>query len=222
MSRTCKECFEEIPKERESKTVWHKKKFCSLDCMASWGMRKALEKKEKDKAKNEAWRKSLPKNKRELDRNDLKWQEDRTQTSFNKMRVQQELLWFYDRGIEPYCISCLKTKMDFCCGHNKTRGSNSFLQFDELNTFLQCNKYCNMSLSGNITGTSTTIGYIAGLKHRFGDDEAYKIIRYCEDSPTSIKRTKEEYEALRKACNAEYRRLAPLVEQAKMAYYATC
>lgn len=179
---------------------------------------KIAKKKAKEKAKNDEWKATLPKNKKELDRRSLTWQEDKTQTAFNKMRVQQELLWFYDRNIEPYCISCQKTKMDFCCGHNQTRGSNSFLQFDERNTFLQCNKACNSSLSGNIYGNGHSIGYLEGLKLRFGEDEGQAIIDYCKNSPTVEKRTVEEFEALRKSYNAEYRRLAEKVDRAKFLF----
>ena len=168
--------------------------FCSAAHASAYGLKHKAKGAE---IKRKTAKKESSKALREFKRKDLKWQEGHTQTSFNRMRVQQEFLWFYSRGVEPYCISCQKTKMDWCCGHNKTRGSNSFLQFDERNTFLQCNRSCNESLSGNINGTPTSIGYLAGLMGRFGI-EGQEIIDYCDNSPTVKKRTADEFEELRK------------------------
>lgn len=168
---------------------------------------KITKKKAKEKAKNDEWKASLPKNTRELNRKDIRWQEPKTQRSFNRMRVLQEMAWFAERGIEPYCISCGKEKMDFCCGHLQTRGSNSRLQFDERNTFLQCNKYCNSSLSGNIHGNSRTRGYHKGLLKRFGKIEGQAIIDYCETNNAPVKRKWWELEDLRKEFNLKIKQL---------------
>lgn len=217
--RRCKQCKEvELRPVAKCQSIIEKKGYCSVECLADHTAQKRMAKEAKEAISNDKWRKSIPKSKRELDRNNLKWQEGRTQESFNKMRLLQEKLWFYERGIEPYCISCQKTKMDFCCGHNKTRGSNSYLQFDEKNTFMQCNTYCNSKLSGNINGNSTSIGYLKGLRLRFGDKEGQKIIDYCETSPTSIKRTVEDFERLRKSYNKKSRDLKQKVEDAKFIF----
>ena len=219
MSRRCKcGCKAELPSAARCEDIIEKKGYASIECLAAHAKAKREVKEAKLVAENKAWSKSLPKNTRELNKRDLKWQEDHTQTAFNKMRVQQELIWFYSRNIEPYCISCLKTKMDFCCGHNRSRGSNSFLQFDESNTMLQCNQYCNSSLSANIDGTSTTIGYLAGLRHRFGEEEGQSIIDYCKTSPTVAKRTAGEFEELRKGYNQMFRKLKPLADTAKFLF----
>ena len=111
---------------------------------------------------------------------DLGYQHGLTKPVFNRMRVLEEFKWFSDRDIEPYCISCQKTNMDWCCGHFKTVGSQGNLRYDRLNTYLQCNRYCNMGLSGNIEGNKTTVGYKKGLLLRFGEDEGQWIIDYCE------------------------------------------
>jgi hypothetical protein len=111
--------------------------------------------------------------------------------------------------------------MDFCCGHNESRGSNSHLQFDESNTFLQCNKYCNCSLSANKTGTTTTVGYYEGLKLRFGSGKGQSIIDYCNEAPTEAKRTAEEFEILRKGFNEEFRALKPIANRAKFLFEQT-
>ena len=53
---------------------------------------------------------------------------------------------------EP-CISCGTRKPDiqYCAGHYKTRGGHPELRFHPLNIHKQCNQYCNMQLSGNIS-----------------------------------------------------------------------
>ena len=224
--RRCKcGCKAELPSAAKCKFIedfierLHKMKgYASLECSTAHAKAKREAKEAKLVADNKAWSESLPKNTRELNKRDLKWQEDLTQRAFNKMRVQQELIWFYEKGIEPYCIACQKTKMDFCCGHNKTRGSNSFLQFDERNTFLECNKHCNMELSGNINGNSHSIGYLAGLRHRFGEADGQSIIDYCDTSPTVCKRTAGEFEELRKGYNQMFRKLKPLADTAKFLF----
>jgi hypothetical protein len=217
--RKCKQCKQvELPPAAKCESILEKKGYCSVECLAGHTKVKRIAAQEKERIRNEEWRRTLPKNTRELNRRDLSWQEEKTQAAFNAMRVQQELLWFYDRGIEPYCISCQKTKMDFCCGHNKTRGSNSYLQFDEKNTFLQCNKNCNSSLSGNINGTPTSTGYLEGLKLRFGAVEGQSIIDYCDESPSVCKRTAEEFEVMRTMFYAKTRELKPLVERSKFIF----
>ena len=148
---------------------------------------------------------------RDFNKKDIKWQHKQCQTVFNRLRVLQEKLWFKERGIEHYCISCLKTNMDWCCGHFKTRGSQPNLRYDESNTFLQCNRYCNMGLSGNIAGNKNTIGYIAGLKHRFGLERATEIIDYCESNTKPVKWTCEQLEEMRKGWNEEIRRIEKLL-----------
>ena len=217
--RRCKcGCKAELPSAAKCEDIIEKKGYASIECLAAHAKAKREAKEAKLAADNKAWSESLPKNTLELNKRDLKWQEDHTQTAFNKMRVQQELIWFYSRNIEPYCISCQKTKMDFCCGHNKTRGSNSFLQFDESNTMLQCNRACNESLSGNINGNYHSIGYLEGLRLRFGEVDGQSIIDYCDTSPTVCKRTVEDFESLRKGYNQMFRKLKPLADTAKFLF----
>ena len=145
--------------------------------------------------------------KKNLQLSDTKKQHELTQKAFNKLRVLQEIKWFKDRGREPECISCGKANMDWCCGHFKTRGSQGGLRYDVKNTFLQCNRYCNMGLSGNISGNKDTRGYIQGLHDRFGEDEAKAIIDYCETNTGVKKWTGEELSALRKDINKQIKEL---------------
>ena len=89
-------------------------KFCDSDCMSDWVGGNA----DKIKSlKSRAYDAETKKLREEVLPNDTKKQHEATQKAFNKMRKLQELLWFKLRNKEPECISCGKTKMDWCCGH---------------------------------------------------------------------------------------------------------
>lgn len=139
--------------------------------------------------------------------NDVNYQHGLTKTVFNRMRVLQELAWFDSHQIQPYCISCLKENMDWCCGHFKTVGAQGSIRYYPVNTYLQCNRNCNMGLSGNISGNKTSIGYLGGLEHRFGQEQAQSIIDYCEESTATRKFTGQWLVEFRRICSAEVRRL---------------
>ena len=135
------------------------------------------------------------------------YQHKLTQPVFNRMRLLEEKNWFRERGIEPYCISCGKTKMDWCCGHFKTVGSQGNLRYDRRNTFLQCNFRCNNNLSGNIEGNKDTPGYKKGLILRFGQEAGQAIIDYCEVNTAAVKWHWEDLKNFRKECNLRIREL---------------
>ena len=165
-------------------------------CLAEWAK---LDREKKADVKHKV-------KKKEFNLNDVKYQHSLTQPVFNRLRVQEELEWFKSRGLEPECISCSKKNMDWCCGHFKTRGAQSNLRYDKSNTFLQCNRYCNMGLSGNISGDKNTRGYIQGLFDRFGDKRAQEIIDYCETETSPRKFTGQELEQMRKEFNLEIKK----------------
>lgn len=173
---------------------------CSPACALKIGKKQAAKKAEKAAKQARAER-------REFNRRDLSWQHKQCQRVFNRMRVLEELQWFRDRGLEPECISCGKTHMDWCCGHFKTRGAQPGLRYDRMNCYLQCNKACNESLSGNIEGTKTSRGYKQGLIERFGKFEGQWIIKYCEVNTDPVKWTWQELEALRKQWSQRIRDL---------------
>ena len=61
------------------------------------------------------------------------------------------------------CISCgTKKSVQYCAGHYRTTKAAPHLRFDERNVHLQCNRYCNQALSGNI------INYRPNLIERYG------------------------------------------------------
>lgn len=194
----CKYCGE----YKESTIKTNTGRFCDFDHAIAFAKRKV--KSDEQKASDDKFKER----KKAFKLSDTTHQHKLTQKAFNKMRVLEEMVWFKRRGIEPYCISCGKTKMDWCCGHFKTVGSSGSLRYDEKNTYLQCNKYCNMSKSGNIEGCKNTHGYKKGLALRFGENKAKEIIKYCENHQADIKKWEgSELESLRKKFNARIREL---------------
>lgn len=193
--RKCKYCKEYIPFADGVKI--NTGFFCNIDHAIAF----AKDKSSKDKRK--ASKKAHTERKKTFRLNDANHQHKLTQAVFNKLRVAEEKKWFTDRGLEPVCISCGKPNMDWCCGHFKTRGSQGNLRYDRNNTFLQCNRYCNMALSGNINGNKTTRGYIKGLFDRFGDERAQEIIDYCESNTAPRKWTGEELQKMRVEFNKQ-------------------
>jgi len=130
--------------------------------------------------------KQISKDLRDLNRRTLSWQHKQTKTAFNRMRVLLEKLRFEERGLEPECISCGKTNMDWCCGHYSSVASHGEHRYNPINTYLQCNARCNSHLSANKSGDKTTRGYDQGLIDRFGEDEAHRIIEWCTASMINI------------------------------------
>ncbi len=179
-------------------------KFHNQECLIEYGMKKTVSVIKKAKAHK---KKVGAEQKKKFNFNDLRKQKKLTQTAFNKMRKLQELKWFKDRGLEPECISCGKKDMDWCCGHFKTVGSQGWLRYDEKNTYLQCNRYCNKALSGNINGNKSTRGYLEGLKERFGETRSLQIINYCETDRTKTWCC-EELNEMRKGFNSASRYLS--------------
>lgn len=185
-------------------------RFCSPDHAYQW-----LSSPEGQKAKDRAAERKAKTKEREAKakkaeyyRNQLSWQHKQTQPVFNKMRVLEELKWFADHGLEPECISCGKKSMDWCCGHFKTVGASGSLRYEPWNSSLQCNYYCNQSLSGNLNGTATTRGYINGLHDRYGRVEAQIRLDWLDRHQADVKKwTCEELEEMRKGFNERIRQL---------------
>ena len=198
-----KECRAELPPVKASKPI-EIAGYCSYDCAAKDGLAKARKTKERE-VKDQG--KQAKKERLEFYRRQIPWQHEQCKTSFNRMRVQEELMWFSRRGLEPECISCGKIKMDWCCGHFKTVGAQSGIRYDRMNTYLQCNRYCNQALSGNLDGNKNTRGYKRGLAERFGEDDAREIIEHCESKTAPVKWDWQEMEAWRKEWNEQFREL---------------
>lgn len=195
----CKGCKVYYPSEQKIKII--SGSFHSFDCATEFATKKAIKDKEKQRdTKHKALKKKVK-------TNNTKHQHKLTQQVFNKLRKLEELKWFSDKGLEPECISCGKTKMDWCCGHFKTVGAQGGLRYDRVNTYLQCNRYCNMGLSGNIEGNKTTRGFKQGLIERFGNIEGKAIIEYCESNTAINKLSGDRLIEMRKEFNQQIREM---------------
>ena len=140
----------------------------------------------------------------ELNKRSLKYQHKLTQPEFNKLRRLQEFKWFSERGLEPVCISCQKPlgNDQWCNGHFKSVGSNGRLRYDFANSYLQHNKNCNSSKSGD------AVNYEKGLIIRFGEEKGREIISYCEENNKPLKRSWQDIEALRRDFNKQIKELS--------------
>ena len=185
--------------------------FHQQKCLKAYGINQTdkLLKKVKQRQKKED-----NKRKKKFYDNDLPHQKKLTQDVYNRLRKLQEFEWFTVRGLIPECISCGKQNMDWCNGHFKTVKTQGAIRYDPINNYLQCNRYCNKALSGNIYGNKNTRGYLAGLKSRFGEEEANKIIAYCEIDRIKIWECDELIE-MRKKFNREIRCLLAKKESKK-------
>lgn len=107
---------------------------------------------------------------------------DEAQTQFNRYIRARDRKWYTDQGKDPECVSCGTTdsSIQFAAGHFKTRGGFPELRFHEDNVFLQCNRRCNLALSGNINGEMGTRGYRAGLLIRLGEEEGRRVIDWLD------------------------------------------
>ena len=109
-------------------------------------------------------------------------------------KVFNEYIRLRDSG-EP-CISCgAMDSPEYCAGHYRTRGAASHLRYNEQNCHKQCNRYCNMELSGNI------INYRPRLIEKIG----LEAVEALENDNTPKSWTREELEELRKVYRAKIR-----------------
>lgn len=135
----CTNCKKYFIKENMIKVTAGK--FCTRDCLKSYGMNNPLsviEKARKKQAKDDALSKQLFK------ASDIKLRKRSAQSAFNAfIRKRDEKL---------DCISCDKTSNwhgQWHAGHYKTVGARPDLRFHEDNCHRQCS-ICNNHLSGNI------------------------------------------------------------------------
>jgi hypothetical protein len=179
--------------------------FCSVDCAYEYSK---LARQEAQAKKQKEQKKQHVAKKKKIAIDDREKQKNLTQDAFNKMRRLEELIWFKERGIEPYCISCQKPIGNdvWACGHYKTRAARSDLAFDRMNTYLQHNVACNKHKSGDVKGMGR------GFFIRFGEVEAKRIIEHCASERRQDKRTGADFFAMRKEFNAEIRRMQKILD----------
>lgn len=91
------------------------------------------------------------------------------------------------RDAHQPCISCGTTAdVQYAAGHYRSRGSASHLRFNHDNLHKQCNRHCNMALSGNQRN------YRTGLIERIGADR----VEALENDNTPHKWTIDEAKAV--------------------------
>lgn len=140
--KPCKQCYKVFQPERPIQPC------CSPRCAIDYTIAQ--------KAKKE--KKQLAVDRREFKLNDKSIQTNLAQKAFNR--------YIRLRDAELPCISCGTTNhVIMCAGHFRSRGAVPALRFDEFNVNKQCNKRCNLELSGNIPG------YRDGLIAKYGQDK---------------------------------------------------
>ncbi len=134
----CKVCLNDFtPYSTTSRT-------CSLKCSVIDVQNKKDIKAARDtKIQEKAVRKQHVARKRTFNNNDKPLQ----------MKLAQRACNAYIRARDGMvCISCGTQKPDiqYCAGHWKSRGAHGGLRFHPFNLNSQCNKNCNLHLSGNV------------------------------------------------------------------------
>lgn len=177
--------------------------YCSVDC----AYKRARQLQDKNRVENERKAKQEHRQRKESLKTQRQWAAE-VQQVFNKMRRLEELVYFKQQGVEPWCISCQKPLGgdEWSCGHYKTRGARPDIAMLRLNTHLQHNHGCNKHKSGDVDGQKI------GFELRYGKDEADRILDGLEIVRPMIKRSAQEWIELKKEFNAEIRRLQKLFE----------
>ena len=163
--------------------------YCDDKCAAEYG-RKNWAKGQKIKQKEHR------REKRQYDENDYKRQFGLTKKAAQRLAVRLDF--------NHPCISCGNAKdVQYCGGHYKTAGGHPELALDLRNIHQQCNRYCNMELSGNLAGNKHSYGYTHGLREAGGQ----AILDYLNGYHPPKNYTCQELIAMRKEYNAEIRRV---------------
>lgn len=133
--KKCKGCKEYYRPEVDAKDYV---KWCSDDCrevIALEALQKVRESRKRSQDKDHRERKRALK--------PISHWLNITQKVFNE--------YIRNRDSKEPCISCGRLDApEWCAGHYRTRGAASHLRFNEKNVHKQCNRHCNMELSGNI------------------------------------------------------------------------
>lgn len=166
----CKIC------KRDFQKFTSMQKVCGVTCSIEY----AKLEKEKDFKK-------VTKQLKEKTKSKAKWLKE-AEKEFNRYIRARD---YYDP-----CISCGTIRpVQYAAGHYFTKGGHPELRFNEDNVHKQCNKYCNMELSGNIAA------YRVNLKEKIGTDKL-KVLEGKHEAKhytiDDIKEIKEKYKKLAK------------------------
>lgn len=191
--RKCRQCRTEIPPKAKS-DFYQSAGFCGNACMASHGLEKARQQRER-KAQREAKRVVQAKPKKPSDQTAL------TQQVFNRM------IRLLDEG-KP-CISCGRMRCGafWDAGHKRSVGSCPELRFDPRNCHLQgsaCNRANRRPDKKQKRGVETIAQeYEQRLRERYSDD----LVDWLNGPHEMPRWRDDELKALRAVFAAECRRL---------------
>ena len=171
MARRCKnKCGNELPTVKNCETIFQRRGYCDIDCLAEHTRKKN---KEADRKKEvRATRKAKEKLKTLGD------YAEEAQTAFNA--------WIRARDEGKVCISCQKPPKKKNAGHYRSVGAMAQLRYEPLNCHLQC-EHCNTHLSSN------AIEYRINLVKKIGVDKVdwlegpHEPKRYRKEDYISIK-----------------------------------
>lgn len=171
----CKECKQQFTQYNSLTLV------CSVKCAIEYARKdaaKAQRKIDRINAKAEKERKAKArKEKRDFDNKDMRKLPSKAQYWCNK--------YIRLRDAGKGCKSCGTKKPDiqYCAGHFIPVGRCIALRYDERNIHLQCNSYCNMHLSGNLTA------YEAALRRDLGDE----VVEWLKGPHEPVRYRAEDY-----------------------------
>lgn len=159
--KTCKACGNKFEPVKQAQAV------CDWQCAITHTANLKAKRERKEKAERNAKLKTL-----------RDWLDD-AQNIVNK--------YIRLRDADKPCISCGTTaNVQYAAGHYRSRGSASHLRFNHDNLHKQCNRHCNMALSGNQRN------YRAGLIERIGLER----VEALENDNTPHKWTIDEAKAV--------------------------
>lgn len=180
--KVCRVCRVRFPPARPMQTV------CSPSCAIEWAKQKgARENARQGQIKRKTHREAIIKAK------PLSWHRSKAQAAFNRYICLRDEMAGYG------CISCgtQNQNIQYCAGHYRTRGAASQLAFNEDNVHRQCNKRCNLELSGNIRE------YRPALLAKIGQDRLEAI----ENNAEAKKWSAEELDEIAKIYRARVREM---------------
>ena len=126
--RTCKACKTKF--EPQYNTI---QPTCSIKCAIDYANDKNLKERRKDTRKRK--------------------QALKTRSDWLREAEMACNAYIVYRDRNDPCISCgtMKPDIQYAAGHYKTKGAHPELRFHPMNIHKQCNKNCNLHLSGNIS-----------------------------------------------------------------------
>jgi hypothetical protein len=134
--RRCKNsCGNELPTVKKCETIFQRKGYCDIDCLAEHTRTKNAEADRKKAAKAMRKAKERVKPRRE-------WL-DKLQTVVN-----QYVQYVKDKGAPCCTCGSNNTGVKYDAGHCFTKGARSDLRYELTNIHRQCSQYCNVNNSG--------------------------------------------------------------------------